>query len=221
MKTIKITIAIFVLVLFTSSCSKDDSKPTPEPPFSFTENFDDTTDNLKSRGWAFVKNNSNDGFDPFWHKGYAYNYDAHQGEPESYISIDDECVAGDPQITRTIDSWLITPTVKLQNGDIITFYTRTKNSFKVDKLSVSISTQATTINPTSSSNGSFTKSILEINPSSQNTYPVTWTKYSITIEGLTAPTDCKIGFQYFFSPGGRFTSFSNCLGLDTFKITRP
>lgn len=220
MKTLQKTLFGTLLMFITVSCSKKDDEPAPEIPFAFNENFDDTPINLKSRGWDFIKNNSHDGVFPFWHKGFTDNYTSHEGNPDAYISIDEECVEANPQLTRIINSWLLTPSLKLKNGDVISFYTRTKNDFKADRLKVYLSSTDATVNPTSENNGSFSNLILEINPSLQNTYPVTWTKYSITIQGLTSVSNCKIGFQYFFSNGGRYTIYSNCLGLDTFKITR-
>lgn len=218
----KIIITILILTI-TFSCSKSDKQKTPEPPFSFSENFDATVPELKTKGWIFLHNNSSDNNASLWHKGneFEYNFDAHLGEPTSYISIDREAVfPPSPGDNLRIDSWLITPSLKLQNGDVITFWTRSLNVLRIDRLNVLLSVGNSTVHPTASSNGSFTKSILEINPNLQGSlYPVVWKKYSITVDGLSAATDCKIGFQYFFSPAGQ--QYSNCIGVDTFVITRP
>lgn len=131
--------------------------------------------------------------------------------------------------TGTISNWLITPVVNLQNGDIVSFWSRTGgtgvSSLYADRLELRLNSTDLTAagDPTggSASVGAFTNLALTINPNLTSTgYPLTWTKYTYTVSGLTGVVPSKIAFRYFVTSGGPDGSNSNIIGIDTFSVDR-
>lgn len=128
----------------------------------------------------------------------------------------------------TISNWLITPTYNLQNGDIVTFYSRKGGTSAPpvypDRMEVRLnSTDVTAVgNPVGVNGvGAFTTLALTINPNLNATdYPFVWTQYSYTVSGLTGVVSCKIGFRYFVTDGGPSGNNSDIIGLDTFSVDR-
>ncbi len=123
-----------------------------------------------------------------------------------------------------ISNWLITPTINLQNGDIVSFYTRKGAGF-LDNLELRLSDLGafTTIPSGGSTDlGSFTTLALTVNPTlTVAGYPTEWTQFSYTVAGLTGVVGCKIGFRYFVIDGGPSGSGSNIIAVDTFSVDRP
>lgn len=132
---------------------------------------------------------------------------------------------------KTISNWLISPVINVQNGDVVTFYTRigkysaTNTASYADNLQVRMSTTGTaTVLPSGGPNtvGDFTNLLVEVNPNLDlTTYPATWTQYSYTVSGLTGPTDCEFAFRYYVPNGGANAPNSDIIGIDTFSIDRP
>ncbi|MBC7523734.1 MAG: T9SS type A sorting domain-containing protein [Flavobacterium sp.] len=134
----------------------------------------------------------------------------------------------------TISNWLISPVVSLQNGDIITFYTRigkysaTGTASYADRLELRLSTSgAFSAAPSTGSAdvGDFTNLLVSVNPnlvlSGPGSYPGNWTQFSYTVSGLTGIVDCELGFRYFVTDGGSAGSNSDIIGIDTLSIDRP
>lgn len=132
---------------------------------------------------------------------------------------------------KTISNWLISPVVNVQNGDVVTFYTRigkysaTNTASYADNLQVRMSTNGSaTINPSGGPTGigDFTNLLVEVNPNLDLTsYPASWTQYSYTVSGLTGPTDCEFAFRYYVPNGGVNAPNSDIIGIDTFSVDRP
>jgi hypothetical protein len=129
----------------------------------------------------------------------------------------------------TISNWLISPNVTVQNGDVVTFYSRkgtdgtTAGADFPDRLELRMSSAATTVLPVGASDvGSFTTLGVTINPTlvSGFVYPQTWTQYTYTVSGLAAPVAVKFGFRYFVTNGGPSGSNSDIIGIDTFSVNR-
>lgn len=130
----------------------------------------------------------------------------------------------------TISNWLISPSVTVQNGDVVSFYTRlgkysaTNAASFADDLQLRMSTAATHINPSTgpADLGSFTNVLVDINPNFNLTsYPASgWTQFTYTITGLAAPTAVKFGFRYYVINGGANGSNSDLIGIDTFSVDR-
>ena len=128
-----------------------------------------------------------------------------------------------------ISNWLITPSMDLQNGDVISFYTRKGLSgganVYADRMEVRISTNGDfTQNPSlgAEDEGDFTTLALSINPDlNTEDYPTEWTQYSYTVSGLSSLTSCKIAFRYYVTDGGIQGSNSDYIAIDAFSVDRP
>nr|MDQ6901928.1 choice-of-anchor J domain-containing protein [Bacteroidota bacterium] len=160
--------------LAISSCKKTTSvSETPAvADQSFVEEFD-TTAAAVSRGWQLV--NSSDpkgtgvwmdgGSTPPFFKAYS-----NKGRNAGFIGADYTSTSAD---AATISNWLISPTLIMQNGDKIIFYTRSYNQYDgvSDSTDFGNSLQVR-MNPTNDQVyvgigkdvGNFTQGLLEINP---------------------------------------------------------
>jgi hypothetical protein len=131
----------------------------------------------------------------------------------------------------TISNWLISPIVTVQNGDVVSFYSRlgkipgSAGNPYPDRLQLRMSTDgAFSTDPAGGPTnvGSYTVVLNDVNPTLTTTgYPQVWTLYTATISGLTSSTDVKFAFRYFVTNGGTNGSNSDIIGIDTFDITRP
>lgn len=127
----------------------------------------------------------------------------------------------------TISNWLITPDITVQNGDVVTFYSRKGTDGTTDypdRLELRMSTTATVLPSGGSAGlGSFTTLCTTVNPSLLGgfVYPKIWTQYSYTVSGLTGPTAVKFAFRYFVTNGGPSGDNSDLIGIDTFSVDRP
>lgn len=127
----------------------------------------------------------------------------------------------------TISNWLITPTITVQNGDVVSFYTRIGKfgaAAYADNLQLRMSTNGDfTTNPTGGATGlgDFTTLLAEVNPSLDLvSYPTSWGQISATISGLTEPTVVKFAFRYYVTGGGPSGNNSDIIGIDTFSVDR-
>ncbi|MDF0719649.1 choice-of-anchor J domain-containing protein [Kaistella sp. PBT33-4] len=130
--------------------------------------------------------------------------------------------------TGTISNWLISPTVNVQDGDVVTFYTRKGTDGTVDyadRLEVRYSSAATTVVPGTGPTdvGSFTNLGVSVNPNQAVgfVYPQTWTQYTFNITGVgSTPVPVKFAFRYFVTNAGPSGSNSDIIGIDSFLISR-
>ncbi len=236
MKTNKILFFIslaFIISMGTiASCTKDKLKtntpPSPPPPVnnsSFVEEFD-TVGNLTSRGWSF-QNNSNPVGQTGWRQGryeaanqvkFAYvgpylgfpAFSAHN-TPNDFVSCDVSCLGDASGLGGNISAWLISPSLEMKNGDIITFYSRATNDAlyndrATDRMQVwgNFTDGTADVGKSDAGTGSFTTLLLDINPNRVYNYrggfPSVWTKYSITISGISGTgniTNGRFAFRYF------------------------
>lgn len=206
----KLTIALVVLL----SVQKVQAQ-------AISEGFDNVSA-LPAAGWS-LQNLSSPLGSTGWLQGNPAVFTSQNGANNSYIAADINNT--NPGASSTISNWLLTPSRTLKNGDVVTFYTRTTGALLAnpDRLQVRMSTAGTSTNVGSSATsvGDFTTLLLEINPSqSLLTYPTTFTQYTITISGLTAPTAGRLAFRYFVTNassglGGNGTY----IGIDNFVYT--
>lgn len=126
-----------------------------------------------------------------------------------------------------ISNWLITPSITVQNGDVVTFYSRKGTDGTgdfPDRLELRMSSAATHVNPSTGSSdlGTFTTLGVSVNPTlvAGFVYPKTWTQYTYTVAGLTGATAVKFGFRYFVTNGGPSGANSDIIGIDTFSVDR-
>ena len=149
-------------------------------------------------------------------------FDSYAGVPNSYMGSNFNSTTG----SNTISDWIFTPSVTIQNGDVITFYTRTTTpgtTVYADRLQMRIGVGATPAAPVGNTGvGGYTILATDINPSLTATgYPSVWTLYSYTVTGLPAATPAKIAFRYFVTAGGPTGANSDYIGVDSFSVDRP
>jgi len=114
------------------------------------------------------------------------------GTPNTFALVNFTSTSSSLTSGATIGNWFISPVVTVQNGDVISFYTRlgkysaTNAASYADNLQVRMST-----------NG------------------------AATVDPSTGPTAVKIGFRYFVTNGRPNGSNSDIIGIDTFSVDRP
>ncbi len=140
--------------------------------------------------WQVV--NSGGVFAPFSGATYAFaNYNSSTG-------------------ANDISNYLISPLVTFNNGDTITFYTRTVDfpAFP-DRLELVYNTTGSTLP------ADFTNVLLTVNPTLTTAgYPTTWTQFSATITGLAGATAGRFAFHYNPTTGGPSGTNSDYIGID-------
>jgi hypothetical protein len=121
--------------------------------------------------------------------------------------------------TGDINTFLISPQRTFNNGDTISFWTRTVapvNGEYPDRLRLLLSTAGASTSP-----GSFSTSLLVVNPNlDEGGYPnAGWTQFSATLSGLSGPTPGRFAFNYEVTDGGLLGTNSNFIGIDTVEYT--
>ena len=156
------------------------------------ESFDDITD-LESKGWIISNQSSPTGMID-WFQGNTAVFDSHNGEANAYIASNYNSVDN----FGTISNWLITPTVSVRDGDVLSFWTRTSTgSTWNDRLEVRSSQGAMTLPSGATDVGSFTNVMLIINDDYDLTYPDYWFKYELEITNVgDEPVDMNFAFRY-------------------------
>lgn len=187
---------------------------------SFTDGFDSATygANLNSAGgddvvsavtWRGFNLSSPLG-GTAWFNGNPTVFTANSGA--SYIGANFNNGSG----TATIDNWLLSPTRTFNNGDTISFFTRTIDAPAfADRLLLRLSTNGASLNA-----GDFTTTLLTVNGGlSTSGYPSVWTQFTATISGLSTPTLGRFAFNYNVTNGGPGGSNSDYIGIDDVQYT--
>jgi len=172
------------------------------------ENFDDIT-TLPGAGWVQTNNSSPAG-STGWFQGDTASFSAQAGAADSYIGANFNNAA----FGGNVSNWLLTPTLMLDNGETLTFWSRTEAGGALfgDQLEVRMSTNgaSTNVGATDSSVGDFSALLLTINP-----MPESWTMFSVTLSGLGAPTSGRLAFRYHVTD----TSIDgDYIGIDTVAV---
>jgi hypothetical protein len=233
----------FVLMIFSglllTSCSEEKVTAKADAQtesLSYHEEFD-SMQRVIDMGWKGINLSNPLGGDS-WQQG-SYIADNVKGGPffsdipaHSYKNSANElafvpytCGSG----LSFINCWLVTPKLKMKNGDEITFWTRTKSSVSFpDRMQVWLNpvNDGTNVGRTGSETGDFTTQLLDINPNLSFSaypvgYPTAWTKFSIIISGLpngTIPQYHRVGFRYYVKNGGPSGSVSDEIGIDDFDF---
>jgi hypothetical protein len=168
-------------------------------------------------GWTVVNNSVPVG-GTSWGQGVPTVFPAQAGPTDSYVTANYNSTGNNGDIS----TWLITPTLTFNNGDVVSFWTRTVTGpTYADRLELRFSNVGgVNVGNTATSVGSFTQLLVSVNPSlSPAGYPSTWTLFSATIAGLGGPTSGALAFRYFVPDGGFFGNNSDYIGVDTFSIT--
>ncbi|MCP4247648.1 MAG: hypothetical protein GY778_11415 [bacterium] len=183
----------------------------------------DNISSLPGNGWAMINNSAPLGLTD-WFQGDSLEFGAHQGPPTAYIAAD-FLNAGDGAGFDTISNWLLTPEITLADGVELSFYTRTINNNPwPERLQVrmSLSGSSTDVGSSAASIGDFTELMLQINPAlAVGVYPESWTRYTVTLSGIGAPTSGRLAFRYYVTDAGPSGNNSYYIGIDTVDVSAP
>ncbi|MFA5683086.1 MAG: choice-of-anchor J domain-containing protein [Lysobacteraceae bacterium] len=148
---------------------------------------------------------------------------AHSGTEQAGVNFN--CVAG----AGTISGWLITSQVTgLNNGDQISFWTRSTGSGFADRLEVRLCTDSTpdscgaagSTGSSATDVGNFSTLLLSVNPDLDSFgYPDVYTEFTHTVSGLAGPVSGRIAFRYFVEDGGPSGTASDLMTIDDVLIT--
>jgi hypothetical protein len=191
---------------------------------SFTEGFETTS---TFTDW-YYRNNSDTIASTTLAANWSFadpltTFSAQAGSANSFLSCN-YASSNNTLTGATLSNWLFTPARTFANGDVISFYSRITSSPSLypDRLEVRLSTAGSGLNvgTSSASVGDFTTVLLTINPSLSTTgYPGSWTLYTATISGLSAPTTGRVAFRYYVTNGGPAGLNSDFIGIDSYTYT--
>ncbi len=191
---------------------------------TISENFDDIS-TLAGDGWVTTNNSSPTPADS-WFQGFPADFSAHEGADNAYIAVGFRSVVDTPSPNGTISNWLITPETTMNNGDILTFYTRGSGpAFFADRLQVRFSTNgaSTDVGNGAFDVGDFANLLVDINPNYEvgtpDAFPEDWTEFSITLSGLANPVSGRFAFRYFVEDAGPSGNNSDLVGIDTVSFS--
>jgi len=242
----KILLSVGVVVFLLGACKKDDPNsllPPPIPDQSFVEEFD-TVAKAYERGWVPV-NNSNPKGSGIWTQGGAplpiFEPYSSNGTYAGFIAADYTSTSGTDDV---ISNWLISPVVTMQNGDVISFYTRAQllpsafvagdstdygNNLEVcinrknEGTNVGVANDPTSSNYNLATDRGDFELLLSINGPTYDAgakywdyrlahsmaslldplaYPAKWTRFQVTVGGLSKPTRGRFAFRYYILDGG-------------------
>jgi len=119
---------------------------------------------------------------------------------------------------NTIDNYMMSMVRTFNNGDTISFWTRTTtaNPFP-DRLILKLSQNGASTNV-----ADFSTTLLTINPNlltGAANYPEVYTQFTATISGLSGPTSGRFAFNYNVTSGGPSGANSNFIGIDDVAYT--
>lgn len=178
-----------------------------------SQNFDNVA-TITGSGWVMTNNSSPIGTTN-WFQGNTGIFSSQTGAADSYIAANFENAAAGGDISN----WLLTPTVTVNNGFVLSFYTRTETASPFpDRLQVylSLNGASTNVGGTATSLGDFTTLLLDINPTlTSGIYPESWALQTVTLNGLSGATTARIAFRYVVSDT---SSNGNYIGIDTFAL---
>jgi len=256
----KVLLYLSVVAISIGACKKDDSEFIKAPPVadqSFIEEFD-TASKAFHRGWIPI-NNSNPKGSSIWTQGGApfpfFPPYSSNGTYAGFVAADYLSTSGTDDV---ISNWLISPVITMQNGDKITFYTRTQllpNAFasgdstdygnnlevcfnrKNDGTYVGVANDPKDPAYNSITDRGDFELLLSINPpvytagfweykwahSDQllyepGSFPSNWTRFEVTIGGLSKPHKGRFAFRYYTLDGGS-NGNASAVGIDQVVYT--
>lgn len=221
-QTLIIFISILLITFLANGCKKDSTDD--EGPKITKEEFINVP-NLTSTGWVFVNNSSPSGV-AAWQQGqygvdkygleYGFPAYSYKGDKKHEYAFAGAIYASN----FNMSSWLISPVYEIKNGDKISFYTRAVSKVLgefIDRLQVRMNGVDNTadVGNTPGSVGKFTVVLKDINETmTVGGYPLTWTKYEITVSGLSSSLQTRIAFRYMPD-----ANKANGIGIDLFQLT--
>jgi len=251
----------FVLIIFSSlvyiSCGEETiaAKTIQPASLSYREEFD-SMQKVIDAGWKAV-NLSNPIGATSWQGGNftvingkfgpeasGFPANSFRASPNEYAWVNFTCGAG----LSFINCWLISPALSMKNGDVISFWTRTREVVSYpDRMQVWLNptNDGTNVGRNQNETGDFTvlmKGIAEgstvvqsmdLNPTltfsafnknnfAGSGFPTEWTRFVMTITGLpngTIAQKHRVAFRYYVKDGGPGGLVSDEIGIDDFDFT--
>jgi hypothetical protein len=224
--------AVFLCGLF-SSC-KNDSYLAEMPTIkdqSFVEEFD-TMQSAYNRGWRWYNRSTPIGTTN-WSAGPGLDImSAYSSKGTNSGFAFSDYQATDGTNDGIISNWLVSPTVTMQNGDKIVFYTKTQMTSLSSggrdyscRLQVRINRSTDVIVGDGENTGNFNQdsALLDINPLElenlvntpvADAYPSGWTRFEARVLGLNAPVKGHFAFRYYLHDAGS-NGNGNGVGIDS------
>jgi hypothetical protein len=167
------------------------------------ENFDNVAD-LGAKGWSLINNSTPVG-ESGWFQGNDAVFSAFSGAADSYIAANflGAGFGGD------VSEWLVSPELAFDNGDVLTFYTRSAGAID----GVPGDTLKVLFNMTGGSSLSDFSTLLTV-----SSYPSDWTQYSVVFSGLAAPITTRFAFQYLVTDNSINGDY---IGIDSVVVSAP
>src|SRR5436190_11402358 len=170
---------------------------TPTPTcVPVAQGFDDIS-TLPGAGWVQINHSQPGPGITNWFQGSTAAFTSQSGAPNSYIAANYDNGTG----TSTLSNWLLTQPVTLQNGFMLTFWTRTVTAPALpDRLQVRMSTNGTSTNvgTTATDVGDLSTLLLDNNTTYKTIgYPNVWTQFTVSVTGVPTMTTGRLAFRYF------------------------
>lgn len=197
----------------------------------FQDNFTSTW-NPATQGWAIVNNSSPVGTTSVFQGNGSGVFPAYNGGINDYVGMNFNSVSGQGGIS----TWLMTPTLNIYNGAVLSFATRKTNVATTfpDRMQVRMSSTTSSVIPSGTTSvGAFTTLLLDFNPTLLNVsatavnngsvagYPNAWTVYTLQVSGVTGTVQGRFAFRYFVNDGGQNGANSDYIGIDAVNYTLP
>lgn len=193
----------------------------------FQENFDLSPD-FATNGWITF-NMSNPSASVDWAQGTGTDIGetAYNGTTTAYVASSYMATT----MGGTISDWLISPVISFNNGDTVSFYTLSFNSYYFhDRLECRLSTNGigTDVGADENSVGDFTINLVTVNPLLDSiSYPShqnlgnTWTQFAGVVSGLSGTTVGRLAFRYYVPDAGPGGTNSSTIGIDAVRVISP
>jgi hypothetical protein len=148
----------------------------------------------------------------FFQNGTSGPFAADPSAGTNYAAMNFNSGAG----TANISTFLMSPNLTFNNGDTISFITRTVTTVAFpDRLRLLLSTNGASTTP-----ADFSTVLLSVNEGlTLAGYPNTWTSFNATISGLGGPTSGRFAFNYNVPNAGPSGANSDFIGIDTAAYT--
>jgi hypothetical protein len=192
---------------------------TPAVP-AMSEGFDDVR-MLPSLGWSVIDSSDPGALNPyFWYQapiGYTdLFFPSFDGTSCSFATNNFlETIGG-----GTISTWLVSPVLAFTPETVASFYTRSVDGPRADRMQVRLCDKSDCVNPGSSPDdvGDFGTVLLDINSTYDlSGYPTAWTQEIVT--GLPSSGEGRIALRYFIEDAGISGANGNYAGVDRFEVS--
>lgn len=164
------------------------------------EGFDDIR-TLPANGWVLINNSAPPG-STNWFQGNPGFFPAAAGPADSYIAANFNNAAFGGEVSN----WLLTPEVKLYNGESLNFSLRLLGEGALDRVEVYFSTSGA---------GTDVGNSFSLLTAFEADLDTGWQQRTALVDGLTGPASGRFGFRYVVDD----TSLNgNYIGIDSVSI---